>query len=328
MATVLIPVGVFLVVVLITVALYLAVTGMPKALEERRVEKRLKEISKPAAGAAATATAASLLVKEAAPGPLPVLDRFVGSTERGFALGRWIEQSGMRISLSKLLLLSLLCAGVLAAAALPWQHIWWLPLVLAAIGGAVPFMVVKQKRKTRLKKFEEEFPEALDLMARAVRAGHAFTTGIKMVAEEMPDPVGPEFRKTFDEQNFGLSMQDSLDNLALRVPSLDMKFFVTAVLIQRETGGNLSEILENLSLVVRERFKILRQVRVYTAHGRFTGYVLLGLPAALAIALMFINPDHMNLLFREPLGQKLLMTALGMQFFGYLWIRQIIKIEV
>ncbi len=142
-----------------------------------------------------------------------------------------------------------------------------------------------------------------------------------MVADEMPEPIGPEFRKTFDEQNFGLPLKDALENLTMRVPGLDVRFFATAVLIQRETGGNLSEILENLAHVVRERFKILRQVRVYTAHGRMTGYVLLALPAVLCIALAFINPDHMNLLFRERMGQMLLMVALGMQTIGYFWIQ-------
>ena len=164
------------------------------------------------------------------------------------------------------------------------------------------------KRKRRLRVFEEQFPEGLDLISRALKAGHAFATGLKMVADEMPEPVGPEFRKTFDEQNFGLPMKDALENLTLRIPLLDVRFFATAVLIQRETGGNLSEILENLAHVVRERFKILRQVRVYTAHGRFTGYVLLALPAVLCIALSFINPDHMNLLFRHHMGQMLLIA--------------------
>jgi tight adherence protein B len=192
----------------------------------------------------------------------------------------------------------------------------------------VPFLVLNIKRGRRLRTFEEQFPEALDLIARALKAGHAFATGLKMVADEMPEPVGPEFRKTFDEQNFGLPLKDALENLTHRVPLIDVRFFATAVLIQRETGGNLSEILENLAHVVRERFKILRQVRVYTAHGRLTGYVLLALPAVLCIALSFINPDHMNLLFREPMGQTLLMIAATMQFIGYMWIRQVVKIEV
>ena len=134
--------------------------------------------------------------------------------------------------------------------------------------------------------------------------------------------------RRFDEQNFGLPLKDALENLTLRIPILDVRFFATAVLIQRETGGNLSEILENLAHVVRERFKILRQVRVYTAHGRLTGYVLLALPAVLAMALSFINPEHMNLLFRERMGQMMLVAAMVMQFIGYMWIRQVVKIEV
>jgi tight adherence protein B len=197
-----------------------------------------------------------------------------------------------------------------------------------ALGFALPFVVLKIKRRRRLNTFEEMFPEALDLIARALKAGHAFATGLKMAADELQEPVGPEFRKTFDEQNFGLPLKDALQNLTERVPLLDVRFFSTAVLIQRETGGNLSEILENLAHVVRERFKILRQVRVYTAHGRLTGYVLLALPAFLAVALMFINPDHMQLLFRERMGHIMLGAAAVMQFVGYVWIKQVIKIEV
>jgi tight adherence protein B len=196
------------------------------------------------------------------------------------------------------------------------------------LGFAAPFFYLNWKRSKRLYKFEEEFPEALDLIARALKAGHAFVTGLKMVADEMPEPIGPEFRKTFDEQNFGLPLKDALENLTTRVPSLDVRFFSTAVLIQRETGGNLSEILETLAHVVRERFKILRQVRVHTAHGRFTGYVLLALPIFLMLALMYLNPDHMNLLFRERIGQFMLIGAVVMQSIGYIWIKQVIKIEV
>jgi tight adherence protein B len=165
-------------------------------------------------------------------------------------------------------------------------------------------------------------------MARALRAGHAFQTSMGMVAEELPAPVGIEFKKAFEQQNFGLPLREVLDELAERVALLDVKFFVTAVTIQRETGGNLAEILDNLAHVVRERFKILRQVRVHTAHGRFTGYVLLSLPAALGVALTFINPDHMKLLFNEKMGQTMIIVAIIMQTIGYVWIRKIIKIEV
>jgi tight adherence protein B len=220
-----------------------------------------------------------------------------------------------------------LAVGLALVAGLITRAPWGLP-VGAVIGFGLPFLVLNIKRGRRMRTFEEQFPEALDLIARALKAGHAFATGLKMAADELPDPVGPEFRKTFDEQNFGLPLKDALDNLTLRVPHLDVRFFATAVLIQRETGGNLAEILENLAHVVRERFKILRQVRVYTAHGRFTGYVLLALPAVLGVALSFINPDHMNMLFRERMGQMMLLGALVMQTIGYLWIKQVIKIEV
>jgi tight adherence protein B len=149
-----------------------------------------------------------------------------------------------------------------------------------------------------------------------------------MVADELAEPVGPEFKKAFDRQNFGLPLREALDEMAMRIGNLDVRFFVTAVLIQRETGGNLSEILDTLANVVRERFKIRRQVRVHTAHGRFTGWVLMALPAFLAVALTFINPDHMKLLFENRMGQMMILASLLMQTVGFFWIRQVIKIEV
>jgi tight adherence protein B len=149
-----------------------------------------------------------------------------------------------------------------------------------------------------------------------------------MVADELKQPVGPEFKKTFDQQNFGLPLRDALIQMSERVPILDVRFFVTAVLIQRDTGGNLSEILDNLAHVVRERFKVKRQVRVHTAHGRFTAFVLLSLPPALAIVLRFINPEHMELLFTNKLGQTMLITVMIMQVVGFIWIRKVIRIEV
>ena len=187
---------------------------------------------------------------------------------------------------------------------------------------------MRHRRSVRLKQFEEQFPEALDLLSRAVRAGHAFQTALSMAADELPAPVGPELKKTFDQQNFGLPLRDALNELTERVAILDVRFFVTAIVIQRETGGNLSEILDNLAHVVRERFKIQRQVRVHTAHGRFTGYVLLALPAFLAIALSFLNGEHMAPLFQEPMGRAMLVGALALQTVGYFWIRKVIRIEV
>lgn len=316
-------------VVGVVVVLLLARVGsdIPDALQRRRLENRLKDLSA-APDAEPDPDLAQTLFKTTAEGMLPTLDRAIGGTARGSALSAWIEQSGSKAKLSSVLVGS--AATGAAAAVLVFlfsrQPIFILIGFLA--GAAIPFIVLKVKRTRRMHKFEEQFPEALDLIARALKAGHAFATGLKMAADELEEPVGPEFRKTFDEQNFGLPLKDALENLTHRMPSLDVRFFATAVLIQRETGGNLAEILENLAYVVRERFKILRQVRVYTAHGRLTGYVLLALPAFLSVALMFINPDHMNLLFRERIGQMLIVASIVMQTFGFLWIKQIVKIEV
>ncbi len=316
--------AVFLLGMGLVLGLYFLVTKVPGMLLQRKLSSRLDEVTAPAEE---TDADGEVLVKERHRGLLPALDRLAAGTTRGFAMATWIEQSGVRISISALLLIACalgLVAGFITATALRLTVGW----LAAGFGFAVPFVVLRVKRTRRLRAFEEAFPEALDLVSRALKAGHAFATGMKMVADEMPEPIGPEFRKTFDEQNFGLPLKDSLANLTVRIPLLDVRFFSTAVLIQRETGGNLSEILENLAHVVRERFKILRQVRVYTAHGRLTGYVLLGLPVFLAIALAFINPEHMQLLFTERLGHMMLGATVIMQTVGYFWIRQVVKIEV
>jgi tight adherence protein B len=325
MGTFIIVLSVFLLGAGAVLGAYFAYTKMPGFLLQRKLSSRLEEVT---ANDAAETLDSAALVKTRHGGPLPGLDRLASGTARGSALAAWIEQSGAKISISALLLMALGSAallGLIVAGAMRMQVGW---LLGGGLGFALPFLVLKIKRKRRMGAFEEAFPEALDLVARALKAGHAFATGLKMVADEMPDPVGIEFRKTFDEQNFGLPLKDALANLTVRMPSLDVRFFATAVLIQRETGGNLSEILENLAHVVRERFKILRQVRVYTAHGRLTGYVLLALPAFLAVALAFINPEHMQLLFRERIGHMLLGLTVVMQTIGYFWIKQVVKIEV
>jgi len=309
----------------LVMVLYLASTKLPGMLAQRKLMARLDSLAPVEQSSDAPSAA---LLKASDGGVVPAFDRMMAGTARGSAMSRWIEQSGMKVSISGVFLVA---AGLGAVMALVATMVTRTPMAMPAgfaVGFALPFMFLKFKRTRRLRAFEEAFPEALDLIARALKAGHAFATGLKMVADEMEEPVGPEFRKSFDEQNFGLPLKDALENLTLRIPSLDVRFFATAVLIQRETGGNLSEILENLAHVVRERFKILRQVRVYTAHGRLTGYVLLALPAFLSVALFFINPEHMNLLFRERMGQMMLIAAMVMQFIGYMWIKQVVKIEV
>jgi tight adherence protein B len=325
MGTVILVASVFVISVGVVLGLFLAVTKLPGYLVQRKLTARLGEVT---AAADEGPAAGEQLVKDRHIGPMPGFDRMMAGTARGSAFATWVEQSGVQLSISMLLIIACICGalfGLITAAVLRLTVGW---IAGGALGFALPFIFLRVKRTRRMRAFEEGFPEALDLVSRALKAGHAFATGIKMVADEMPEPIGPEFKKTFEEQNFGLPLKDALTNLTMRIPLLDVRFFSTAVLIQRETGGNLSEILENLAHVVRERFKILRQVRVYTAHGRLTGYVLLGLPAFLAIALAFINPEHMQLLFTEHLGHMMLGATVIMQTIGYFWIRQVVKIEV
>jgi tight adherence protein B len=322
----LLPLFVFLFVAGAIVGGYFLAMHLPGILAARKLDHRLREVSldmsQPDPGDDDS------VVKRSAAGPLPAVDKLMAGTGGGAWLARLIEVSGVQTTPSAIVLMSLAAAAAAAFAASAVIRQPFAPLVAAIIGGFAPFGWLLHRRSSRLKRFEEQFPEALDLLSRAIRAGHAFQTAMGMVADELPPPVGPEFKKTFDRQNFGLPLRDALNEMSERIAVLDVKFFVTAVLIQRDTGGNLSEILDNLAHVVRERFKIRRQIRVHTAHGRFTGYVLLALPAALAIALSLINPDHMQLLFRERMGQLMIVGAIVMQTIGYVWIRQVIKIEV
>ena len=320
----LLAIGVFLVVTGIAMGLGWALSAIPGNMAKRRLEKRLREVG--SLSIMQDGETASV-VRQDEQGPLPGVEKLLGKTGAGLSLARLIEQSGVRATTGGILVVSggLALVGMLAV-------LLFAPAAsYAPIGllfGAAPILFLMQRRGARIKKFEEQFPEALDLLSRALRAGHAFQTSLGMVADELPEPVGPEFKKTFDQQNFGLPLKECLFELADRVPLVDVRFFATAVTIQRETGGNLAEILDKLAYVVRERFKILRQVRVHTAHGRFTGYVLLGLPAVLGIILSYLSPDHMNTLFTEPMGKTMLLAAGVMQTVGYFWIRQVIKIEV
>ncbi len=200
---------------------------------------------------------------------------------------------------------------------------------LATVMGAMlPSMYVRRRRTKRLNAFEEFLPESIDLVGRALRAGHPLSAGFKMAADDGPEPVAGEFRRIFEEQRFGLPLQDSLLGMADRINLVDVRILVTAILIQREVGGNLAEILDNLAAVVRARFTIRRQVRVYTAQGRMTGYLLSALPLIIFAILYALNGKYMSILFTDPVGKILVGVAVSMQLIGFLWIRKIIKIEI
>ena len=241
-------------------------------------------------------------------------------------LQRDITQAGLKLTVGTLLL----SAGCLALAA--YTVVKLLTFSTAFGLGAsvpaffVPFMYVRYMKNKRLRQFEEQFPEAIDLIGRALRAGHAFTTGLAMVAEEVPNPVGEEFQLLYDRQNFGMPLPEAMKALAARIPLVDARFFVTAVLTQRETGGNLGEVLDNLASVIRERFRVKRQVRVHTAHARITGWILAALPPSLAAAMFVIAPGNMKMLVADPIGVQMIIGALVLQVIGTLIIRQLVDI--
>jgi tight adherence protein B len=238
-----------------------------------------------------------------------------------------LEQSGSRTTVGTFVLTSFTCAVVVAFVVMKITGIALVALACAAVGAWTPVSIVRFMRSRRVRKFEEQFPEALALISRALKAGHTFTTGLAMVAEEMPQPIGPEFKLLYDQQNYGMPIGDALKEFAQRIPLLDARFFVTAVLIQRESGGNLSEILDNIASVIRDRFKVKRQIRVVSAHARMTGYVLIAVPPSLAFVVFLINPDHLGVLTGSPLGQNMIWAAITMQVMGSLIIRKMVQIE-
>ena len=238
-----------------------------------------------------------------------------------------LERAGLQISVGALVLLSVFVGVVTTSVSLLFSPYRLPALVLGVAASTLPFLWVRYKANKRLAIFEEQFPEAIDMIARALRAGHALPTALQLASDEVPDPVGAEFRLLFDKQNYGLSMTDALREFGDRVPLLDARFFVTAVQTQREMGGNLSEVLDRLAAVIRERFKVKRQVRAVSAHGRITGFVLGALPPAVAGILFLLSPDHIRLLVDDPLGVYMLMTALVLQVIGVLVIRRIVDVE-
>ena len=259
---------------------------------------------------------------------VPLLNRLLGRWSWSKILQTLLTQAGWDIKPAKLVLVSAVLS--LTCFLLSWSMLPSLALaiLLAVSCGVSPIFFAVFKRARRFSKFQRIFPEAIDLLNRAVRAGHAFTSGLELISNELPDPVASEFRTTFDEHNFGLPLRDALFHLTERVPLADVRYFVTAMLVHQETGGNLAELLENLAAVIRERFKILGEVRIRTAQGRLTAAILMGLPPLLLMLLRFLNPDYVMLLFNDSLGQKMLGVACALQVIGSIVLWKVVHIEV
>lgn len=257
-----------------------------------------------------------------------LLDRALDRMKLAANLRKLIEQADLNIRVGTLVLATLVfgIVGFLVAkmSLVPVA----LSLAIGATLAVIPYTYVLVVRKRRMKRFETLFPDSVDLMSRAIRAGHAFNTGIKMVADEMPDPVGKEFRRVHDEQNMGMPLRDALQGLIDRIELVDLKLFVVAVLIQRQSGGNLAEILDKIAYTIRERFRILRQLRVHTAQAKLTGLVLTVLPPVTGGIIYWLNYDYMKIIFEEQMGIYVLVYAALLQLAGFVWIRKIVNIEV
>jgi tight adherence protein B len=259
---------------------------------------------------------------------IPALDTLLRRSARVGDLQKMLLQAGMDIRAGNFLGFSALSGIAVLIVTYAFSKRIEIAMIGLLVGFILPYSFASYKRNKRFERFEELFPEAIDTLARAVRAGHAFTTALEMITSEINEPIAGEFRQLYEEQKFGMPVRDALLNLTDRVPLVDVKFFVTAVMLQRETGGNLAEILDNLSYVIRERFKIQRQVRVYTAQGRLTMALLMGMPPIIVTVMLVLNPSFIRPLFSDPIGHTLLVAGITLQTIGYFVIRKIIRIQV
>ena len=259
---------------------------------------------------------------------VPFLNRLLSSRSHLLEpLLRLIQQAGVKTTVGVMLLgtACLLVLGILIGQAVAGA--FWVGLLLGCCLSVFPYIYLNWKRNKRIQRFEELFPEALDLMSRAMRAGHTFITAIGMVADELPEPIAPEFKILHDQQNFGMPLNDALREFGVRVPLLTARFFVTAILTQRESGGNLTEVLDNLAAVIRDRFNVMRQVKVRAAHGKMTGWTLVALPPALAVVLVVVSPKHFDSMLQDQFGLQMIFAAIVLQIAGALIIRKIVNIE-
>jgi tight adherence protein B len=258
---------------------------------------------------------------------IPLLDRLLKALPRVSDVQLLLLQAGNPCNLGALVLMSGIVA-ILGCLLGLWRDSGLLALALAMLGALAPLAWLRFLRKKRLQAFDEQFPDAVEMMARALRAGHSFASALHMVGDESEDPVAGEFAKAFEDYSFGKGLEDALNDLVRRVGLQDVKFFVTAVVLQKETGGNLAEILDNIGGIIRERFRLMRQVRALSAEGRLSGIILSLMPPALLVVLWLVSPGYIAMLFDHPLGNTILMTGAGFQIMGMLVIKRLVNIKV
>jgi tight adherence protein B len=326
--------GSFFIVAILTwgvaMAAWFLVSKYVKSSDVDRVKARLlgtAKINKKKTDKKDPAQAA--VITQAETGKNQFAQQLVEKYHLGPRVSEFLEQAGLSWAPARLVNMTIMtvCAVFVAG----WVFLpipVWASLLVGLGAGLGPFMFVARKRKMRLRKFEEIFPDTLEFVSRSMRAGHAFSVSLEMIHREFPEPVASEFRRTFEEHNLGLPMDVALQKLSKRVPSLDVQFFVSAVLLQKRTGGNLAEILDKLAYVIRERFKLRGRIRSVSAHGRMTATALSLIPIAVAVLMFYTNPDYVKFFFEDETGNIMLGSAVGLQIVGYFIMQQIVKIEV
>ena len=321
---VLIPFVVFVTCLLLTYALYLITS---RSSDKRRaiLKERLAEAIRSSAN---SSDAEVQLAREELLSEIPWLNRSLVKLQVTSRLKQMIDQADLNITVMRLVLFSGMAATMAFLATTMVSQSYLLRVVIGLLAGSFPFLHVMAKRKKRMKRFLQLLPDTLDLMSRGLSAGHAFTEALHMVSTEMPEPIAGEFRKTYDEQNLGLSLKLALENLVHRMPLLDLRMCVTAILIQRETGGNLSELLEKVAYTIRERFRIQEDLKTLTLSSRWSAWLLCALPIGLAVYMSVMNPQYMEVMWRDPRGHKFLAIAAIMQVLGMLMVRKIMQIKI
>jgi tight adherence protein B len=319
-----IPFVVFIFCLFLTYAIYLVAT---RGTEKRR-ERLNQRLAEALMHSASIEDAEIQLARSELMSEIPAMNRALLHVPVATRLKRALDQADLQITVTRLLMFSAM-AGLLAAMAASVLTVSLvLILFVGLVASSVPFIHVWWARRKRLNKFLEHLPDALELMSRSLQAGHAFAESLHMVSTEMPEPIATEFRKTYEEQNLGLSLKLALENLTQRIPLLDLRMCVTAILIQRETGGNLAEILEKVAHTIRERFRIMEDLKTLTTSSRMSAWILCGLPIFVACAVTFMNPDYMSVLWKDPRGHNLIAIALGLQLTGMLVVRKILRIKI
>ncbi|HVJ04451.1 MAG TPA: type II secretion system F family protein [Candidatus Saccharimonadales bacterium] len=318
------PVLLFLVLLVVTFAVVWVITTPSR--KENELGKRLAGLDR--SSVSADQEVGPDILKREVYSDLPVVNAILGRLKLAADIDALIKQANSSWTVGRVVFGALAILFVVGVLSATWFHSVPIGIVLGLVAANIPYISLRIQRSARLTKFATVLPDAIDLMGRALRAGHAVTAAIEMVAREIPDPVGMEFRRVFEEQNFGIPLREALLHLAQRVPVPDLHFLVTAMLVQKETGGNLAEVLDKAGAVIRERSRLLGQLRIYTAQGRMTGWILGLLPFIVFGLMNFLNPGYARIMIEDPMGRKAIWLGLGLMAIGVWMIRKIVDIKV